>query len=87
MHSSKASEESPGGGGVIDEHDKHTIIDCHYCLAQHYKKQADKHREALKGLGSNYPDGELCFCEMRIGHPSVKDHSKACKKAREVLNK
>jgi hypothetical protein len=41
--------------------------------------------KALESLGSYYPDGQRCFCEMRSGNPMIKNHSKACIKAREIL--
>jgi len=43
--------------------------------------------EALRGLGSSYPDGmALCFCEMRNGNPMIKEHSTACIRARKTLS-
>lgn len=41
--------------------------------------------EALEALGSNYPDGLPCFCEMRANNPMVGRHSSQCQKARAAL--
>lgn len=40
---------------------------------------------ALRGLGGSYPDGEPCFCELRVGNPMVSKHSQACLNARAAL--
>lgn len=42
--------------------------------------------EALEGFGKDF-DGSFCFCLLRVGHPGVSDHSKACKKARAAIAK
>ena len=45
--------------------------------------------EALEGLGSDYFDGESCFCQMAKGKLIliVCNHSSACDKARRALQK
>jgi hypothetical protein len=43
--------------------------------------------EALKMQGREYPDGQLCFCEMAIGNPMVTTHTPKCIAARAALAK
>lgn len=41
--------------------------------------------EALKEL--NRSSGKGCWCEMAIGNPMVKDHSKGCLMAKQALKR
>jgi hypothetical protein len=43
--------------------------------------------EALRRLGRAYPDGQLCFCELGIGHPTITEHSARCIQARGAIAK
>lgn len=40
---------------------------------------------ALKLLARG--NGQLCFCEMAIGNPMLKEHSRACVNARAAIQK
>jgi hypothetical protein len=44
-----------------------------------------KYYDLLMRLGSEYPDGMKCWCEMRIGNPNVKDHTDLCYDIRRAL--
>ena len=43
--------------------------------------------QILLNLGSEYPDGQPCFCEMAVGNPMVSSHSALCRAARDVIEK
>ena len=53
-------------------------------IMDNFIRQAKELENALKDLGSEYHDGKLCFCEMRIGNPMYDFHTEACKNAREL---
>ena len=42
-------------------------------------------RAVLLCLGRPYPQGALCFCDMAIGNPMYRVHTRACQQARRVL--
>lgn len=39
----------------------------------------------MRNLKRGMYGGLPCFCEKAIGHPSLKEHSSGCKRARELF--